>query len=393
MRRCPSLLAGFWFLVFGFSFLLADINTGLDIRGRGYRMSNPEYGNPAKTERNFFEQRTRFYFEGQLKKGVSGKMILQNSGIWGRNEETEFFLNNANIKIKKIFGSRLTVKIGRQSLRLNDGLLINDDGNGFDGVMADAKLPLGIVATGISFKFVESSTQNFSGGMKDKDIYLLSLKKSFSGKNIFLNYFIDVDKSSGTKKHSLISFRYESALIKEVQWTIEIVKTIGAKKDFDTLAGFLRINALGDIAKVGKGGGFFVFATGSGDKTSTPAYEGFHPDSSFIGEWNDFGEYYMKNREENRSNSIENLQIMGGGLSSMPKESLNIFLNYFSYTLPEKNLDGEEDLGKEFDFGVEYSYTDNLELRLVFSRFSPGAATAESGSTTRQILFETNLTF
>ena len=79
-------------------------------------------------------------------------------------------------------------------------------------------------------------------------------------------------------------------------------------------------------------------------------------------------------------------------LSFITKKSLHVFLNYFSYTLPDKK-DGEEDLGKEFDLGAEYSYTDNLGLRLIFSRFSPGAATADSGTTARQILFETNLTF
>ncbi len=372
------------------SSLLADVNTGIDIRGRGYRMSTPYYGTPRETSRNFFEQRTRFYLEGLLKKDVGGGIKLQNFGIWGREDEADFFLETANISIKNTFGS---VKIGRQNFMLNDGLLINDNANGLDGVTFETKLPFGFKADGAAFKLVESSTQNFSGGAADKDVYLISLKKNFSGKNIFINYTAGIDKSSGTKNHSLLDIRYESAVSKELQWTVEIAKTAGAKKNFDALAYLLRINAFGDISKIGKGGGFLLFASGSGDDAGSPADEGFHPAVSFIEEWSGFGEYYMKNRGEGLDNSIENLQIIGGGLSCNPKKYLNVLFNYFSYALIEKNITGETALGKEFDLGAEYSYTENLTLRFVFSRFAPGAATATSGSSVRQILFETNLIF
>ncbi|MFH1352575.1 MAG: alginate export family protein [bacterium] len=390
LSLCPSFFTLLFLLFTLHAFLLADINTGIDIRGRGYRTSTPFYGTPRETARNFFEQRTKFYLEGHLKKDVGGEIKLQNFGIWGREDESEFFLETANISVKNTFGA---VKIGRQNFMLNDGLLINDNENGLDGVTLETKLPFGFKANGAALKLVESSTQNFSGGAADKDVYLISLKKNFSGKNIFINYLADIDKSSDTKNHSLIGLRYESALVKELQWTVEIAKTAGSKKFSDALAYFMRINAFGDIAKIGKGGGFFLFASGSGDDESTTVCEGFHPAVSFISESAGFGEYYMKNRGEGLDNSIENLQIIGGGLSCSPKKYLNILFNYFSYALMEKNDTGETALGKEFDLGAEYSYTENLGFRFVFSRFAPGAATATSGSSVRQILFETNLTF
>jgi len=372
------------------SSLLADINTGIDIRGSGYRTTTPFYGTPRETERNFFEQRTRFYLEGHLKKGAEGEIKLQNFGIWGRKDADEFFLESANVTVKKPLG---LIKIGRQNFCLNDGLLINDYETGLDGVSFETKLPLGFTAAGAAFKLIESSTQNFSGGTADKDVYLVSLRKKFSGKNIFLNYIADIDKSSGTKNHSMMDIRYESAVSDELEWTVEIAKTAGSKKNFDALAYLLRINTFGNISKIGKGGGFLLFASGSGDDAGTPVCEGFHPAVSFISERDGFGEYYMKNREENRSNSIENLQIIGCGLSGGPKKYLNVFFNYFSYALTEKDIYGETALGKEFDLGAEYSYTKDLNFRFVFSRFAPGAATATSGSAVRQLLFETNLKF
>jgi len=74
--------------------LRADINTGLDIRGRAYGTDSLS---GADGKISYFEQRSRFYFEGLLQKGVTGKLTLQNNGIWGKDGEDELFLDRAYI--------------------------------------------------------------------------------------------------------------------------------------------------------------------------------------------------------------------------------------------------------------------------------------------------------
>ena len=359
----------------------ADINTGLDIRGRAYGADSLS-GTGGKV--SYFEQRSRFYFEGLLQKGVTGNLTLQNNGVWGRDDEEELFLDRAYISAERIFGLPIDASLGRQGCKLGDGLLINDEKTGLSGIKLNASLPLGFKADAAAFKLIEASSASVAGGNSDRNVYFFSLSRNAFGGSATLTYFADYDNTlSSSTELSLLDLRYESRKDQEVQWVFEYAKNPGS--GIDTSAMLARATAYGDIYKFGKGHAFILFADGK---------EGFTTGTAFINEQDNFGEYYMKNREGGRSGTLENLRIIGTGIkTSIMAKPVNMLLNYFTYNLAAANSQGMKELGKEMDFGFEYAHTKNLGFRLIYSSFSKGEALSASGGKVKQFLFETNLNF
>ena len=284
----------------------------------------------------------------------------------------------------RIFELPINASLGRQGCKLGDGLLLNDEKTGLSGIKLNTSLPLGFKAEGAAFKLVESSSSSFAGGESDRDIYFVSLARNAFGGSAALTYFADYDKTlSSSTELSLLDLRYESRKDKEVQWVFEYAKSAGS--GIDTSAVLARATAYGDIYKFGKGHAFILFADGK---------EGFATGTAFINEQENFGEYYMKNRENDRSNTLENLRIIGvGAKSSIMAKRANLLFNYFTYNLAAANTLGMKELGKEMDFGIEYAHTKNLDFRLIYSSFSQGEAISASGGKVKQFLFETNLNF
>ncbi len=364
----------------------ADIDTGLKLRIRSYSASNPDYSSQTSDARTYFDQRTEFYLRGILKKDILAEMTIQNKNIWGRENEAKFFLETGFISIAKIANLPVALKIGRQNFRLNEGLLIDDDSTGFDGIEINAKLPFSVTGKAAGFKLIESSTKTLAGN-SDTDVYVLSLGEKILKGKLFLNYFCENNKSAAQKKE-FTDMRYESALVRDTKWTAEIVKS-----NFDAMGYLVRVSAKGNISRLGKGGGFALFAYGSGDNPNTPADEGFKTITTHIKEYDGFGEYYIAHRESGRSNTLENLKITGFGFHSKPTRlPLKIFANYFTYSLAE-TAGGPDAIGKELDAGIRYDYTENIKFRVVFSNFSPDKAIVANPSSVNQFLIETKLFF
>jgi len=383
----PNWACGVTFLFFSAlaGICRADVDTGLDIRGRAYNSSNPAY-TTDEASRNFFDQRTRFYLKGMLKENINCEMTIQNTGLWGQENNDKLFFERTNIKAEEFFSLPASVILGKQGCKIGEGLLVNDENTGLSGIKIDSRLPLGFNASAAAFKLIETSSETFSGGERDNDVYFATLGRKIFGGEFAVAYFTDVNKTSSTAtQQTLIDIRYESAVSGELKWSWEFAKSIGDKKGLDTSALIVRVKAFGNIAKLGKGNAFLVYAKGK---------EGFKPSTSHIAEYEETGEYYMKNRESGRSNSIENLQLMGAGAKARTKFiPVDIFFNYFDYGLAAADLAGKTKLGRETDYGLLYSYTDNLKFRFVYSIFSPGEAMIENGKKNEQILFETNLFF
>lgn len=358
----------------------ADIDTGLDIRGRSYSADAPA----ASGKVSYFEQRSRFYFEGLLRNDVQAKLTIQNNSIWGRDGEEELFLDRAYIRAGGLFNLPLEVSLGRQGCKLGDGLLINDNDTGLSGLSFKAALPWGFRTDGAAFKLIEASSSSFAGGIADRDIYYFALSRKILNGEGTLTYFKDYDRSlSSSTELSLIDIRYASSEDREAQWIFEYAKSAG--KGEDTSAILARVTAYGNIYKLGEGSAFVLFADGK---------EGFRTGASFIGEDENFGEYYIKNRENGRENSLENLRTMGAGFkSSLMNKPVNLLFHYFTYELSAVDVQGLKDLGKETDFGLEYTYTRNLDFRLIYSVFTRGEAFAAESGKVKQLLFETNLKF
>lgn len=358
----------------------ADINTGLDIRGRSF--SCEKLAGTGKI--SYWEQRSRFYFEGLLQKNVRANVTVRNNGVWGRDDEEELFLDRAYISAGDLLGLPLEASLGRQGCKLGDGLLINDDKTGLSGMRFNASLPWGFKSDGASFKLIEASSASFAGGDSDRDISFVSLSRNALNGRATLTYFNDYDRTlSSATKLSLMDIRYESGADREVQWVFEYAKS--GSSGIDTSAALARATAYGDIYKLGEGNAFILFADGK---------EYFRTGAAFINEEENFGEYYMKNRENGRENSLDNLRIMGAGFkSSVMNKPMKLLFNYFTYELSAVDAQGMKELGKEMDLGIEYAHTKNLDFRLIYSSFTQGEATSATGGKVKQLLFETNLNF
>jgi len=363
--------------LFSAFFLYADIDIGLKVRGRYYEVKNP-LGTKISDGRNYYGQRSRFYLKGFLKKNVTAVFVLRSESIWGRKDEDEIFLDNAYIDIERISNYPVSLKLGRQSVKLGDGVFVNDDGKGLDGFSVNGSLPWSIELNLTGFKLVETSTKSSSGQSHDRNLYLASLKKELFDIQTQIAWIREFEVSSSTKA-AFLDVRLETKEKQNIRWIFEGAKSIsGSKKAF-----IIKALAKGNITYLKKGGGFLLFSSiDEGCKLST----------SYTSETAGFGYFYIKNREQQRENTLENLQILGAGIDAEPLKRTNFSLHLFNYTL-NQSLKGEDEIGREIDVGISHAYSENLFMRLVFSIFTPQTAYVESGKKIRQLFFETKLYF
>jgi len=225
-----KIIAIFLLLFFKF-FLYADIDIGLKIRGRYYGVKNP-LGNKTSDERSYYEQRSRFYLKGLLKKNVFVNFVVRGENIWGRKDEDEIFVDNAYINAKEIFNLPVSLKLGRQSVKLGDGIFVNDDGKGLDGISINGVLPWNIELNFTGFKLVETSTPSSSGKSYDRNLYFASLEKELFDIQTQITWIREFEVSSSTKV-TFLDVRLETKEKQNIRWVFEGAKSLpGNKKAF-----------------------------------------------------------------------------------------------------------------------------------------------------------------
>lgn len=286
-------------LLFSSSFLhSAVIDLGSEYRLRSVTLANPTYtsetpvGTGKTIDQHYFSHRARVYFKGKFDPNIEIGATLQALSVAGstapfinRYPKEDFtpFIENATIQANEIYDFPISVTLGRQPYQWGTGLLIADDGLGFDSVRLDAGPFWNISTHFLTAKVKEHLTSG------DQDLHLAGLSYNWGLNKIRAGYIIEIDQTGSsyfnlssttpvsTEKISreFIDFQLEGRLEKGAYYNAEYViqrgysrvpgtetKLSGSALTFEGGFDFIHPRYKRMILA-------FVFMQGSGDNSST----------------------------------------------------------------------------------------------------------------------------
>lgn len=367
--------------------LLASIRLGAEVETGGVSFVNPDYSKTSSLKNSYNYQKSRLYLEGDLKKNVTVGVKLLSRGIFGKDFGKEYttakssvtFVNytpqieNAFLEFSEVGTFPVDFIVGRQPLKIGQGVIVDDDGLGFDALRAKAYLPFDIDADAFLIKRTELSGNQFT---KDKDEGLSAIGGNWTYENDYnfrVYYFVE-DSSSALKKN-FISVRADGRFKEGVDYRVEIIKSGGDYSGISYLAG---ATAYSKLRRLGKTSVNFEYAVGTGEENGlgfAPTYG--HKTDGF--ERSGYGEYFGASMSDfyggisPYKSGGQGIHTTTLGVGFEPYKDLNLNFDYyilFSLDFPE--LSGVESyLGEEIDMAVKYKYTENCFVRLVYGRFSP----------------------
>lgn len=181
------------------------LDIGAEYRLRGIQLTNPTYASeePLGSGKTFDQQynshRARVYLKGKLDPGIEIATVIQAISVTGSSapllnrypkEDFSPFIENIYLQANEIHDWPINVTIGRQPYTWGSGLLLADDGLGFDGIRLDAGPFWGIR----SHLFTAKVKENFVGD-NDKDLFLGGLSYAWGIHNIKLGWIWERDRS------------------------------------------------------------------------------------------------------------------------------------------------------------------------------------------------------
>ncbi|MBI5574154.1 MAG: hypothetical protein HY919_06350 [Elusimicrobia bacterium] len=367
--------------------LLATIRIGAEVETGGISFVNPNYSKTSSLKNSYNYQKSRLYLEGDLKKNVTVGVKLLSRGIFGKDFGKEYttarssitFINytpqieNAFLEFSEIGTFPVDFIVGRQPLKIGQGVLVDDDGLGFDALRARAYLPFDIDADAFLIKRNELSGDQFT---KDKDESLTAIGGNWTYQNDYnfrVYYFVE-DSSSPLKKN-FISVRADGRFKEGVDYRVEIIKSGGDYSGISYLAG---ATAYTKLRRLGKTSVNFEYAVGTGKDNGlgfAPTYG--HKTDGF--ERSGYGEYFGASMSDfyggiPRKEVYQGVHTTLLGIGFEPHKNLNLNFDYyilFSIDSPSGMVFTDRLVGEELDMSLKYKYTENCFFRLVYGRFSP----------------------
>ncbi|MDO8735042.1 MAG: hypothetical protein Q7K21_07785 [Elusimicrobiota bacterium] len=370
--------------------LLAVIRIGAEVETGGVSFVNPDYSKTSSLSNSYNYQKSRLYLEGDLKKNVTVGVKLLSRGIFGKEYGKDYttarssvtFINytpqieNAFLEFSEVGSFPVDFIAGRQPLKIGQGVLVDDDGLGFDAIRLKGYLPFDIDADAFLIKRTELSGDRFT---KDKDEGLTAVGGNWTYQNDYnfrVYYFVE-DSSSALKKN-FISVRADGRFKEGVDYRAEIIKSGGDYSGISYLAG---ATAYSKLRRLGKTSVNFEYAVGAGKENGlgfAPTYG--HKTDGF--ERSGYGEYFGASMSDFYGGITSPSTQVGGaqgvhtttlGVGFEPYKDLNFNFDYYIlFSLDEPELSGVESyLGEELDMAVKYKYTENCFFRIVYGRFSP----------------------
>lgn len=339
------------------------------------------------------------------------------------------FIENAYLRVHKLWGYPWEATFGRQSFRLGSGLLLDDDGAGLTGVSARGELPwLGMKLEGFVFN---DRNPLYSQAPNSLDLFGLSLDLPLEG--VWqLNQLFERDRSLGTvygcnylgntnldgcsvskTMKSFTSARYQisygpvvfdgEAAIEKGAATPTGVLPAPNHITYNGNAQVVKMKWKQGFYKTGQGIARASVARGSGDKPGTQTTdEAFMPsrghryaglERSGFGDlfaatpYDAFGGNNSTSTASGLANGASGIVAVGFGFTPPAYRGFTIDLDYFLYQA-ERIRSGSRTLGMEWDAKVRYPIRDQLSLAASFAYFKAGKATDPGRSIARKYAFE-----
>ncbi|OGS35152.1 MAG: hypothetical protein A2474_00260 [Elusimicrobia bacterium RIFOXYC2_FULL_34_12] len=370
------------------SFLFSDVRIGTEVETGGVLYSNPNYGRTSGPKNKYMFEKTRFYLEGDLKNNVVVGFKILSRGIFGKDFGKEYttvkssitFINytpqieNAFIKFKKIKEFPIDLTVGRQPIKIGQGVLVDDDGLGFDALRLQGTIPIvDIMADTFLIKRTEMDATQYTEE-KDETLYSIGGNWTYDKDYHFRIYYF-IEESSAPLKKNFISLRVDGRFKKGVDYRAEIIKAGG---DYSGLSYLVGLTAYSKIKRLGTASVNLEYAVGNGQNNGlgfAPTYG--HKTDGF--ERAGYGEYFGASLSDfygginNSKSDGQGIHTTLLGLGFEPYKNLHLNFDYyvlFSLDFPELS-DQESYLGEEFDIKASYKYTENCSINLLYGKFSP----------------------
>ena len=328
------------------------------------------------------------------------------------NAELAPFIENAYVRVSRLWGYAAEWTFGRQSFRLGSGLLLDDDGTGFTGASVRAELPWWGLK-GEAFGFQDKSP--FTGRPLELAGVSIALptEGTWEVSQLFerdraeqliygCTYPGDPDLNGCRVSRALRSFsslRYQisfgpmvfdgEAALQRGAATPTGPQPAGNHVTFNGNAQVVRMKWKQGLYKTGEGIARVVVGRGSGDDPGTPTRdEAFFPsrghrvsglERSGFGEffgatpYEAFGGNYSTSTKSGLPQTASGVMIVGAGYTTPAYRGFTFDLDFFLFQA-ERIQSGPRTLGTEWDARLRYPIRDQFTIALTGAQFRAGKA-------------------
>lgn len=390
------------------------MNFGVDYQLRGIAIQNGDTQTASRDNLNYYSQSAQIYLNTRLSPELDARLRVRSLNVWGLEgtgtPATRYpaadgspWIEQASIHIAGLAWRRMSLTLGRQAFQLGDGMLVSDDGLGFNGLRADFRLPKGLDATLFAAKIAESL-----GTGDDSDLHAASFGFDQDATRWELSW---VDEKTGMASIYQLASGTTSATdvhrtsydlrifgdLKDAYYKLELAFQNGAARlgpggTETTLSGEgqrIELGAQTDSSRWGRFGVKAIYASGSGDDAGTPTKdEGFRP--TFARRWDGleragYGAYYgatltdvfnplapfSSNNGAGIPGGGSGIKTIGLGLFTVQKVRWTASLDYYAFDSRVK-VAGLNALGSEADLGLTFRHSGYVSFNLVAAYFFPG---------------------
>lgn len=345
------------------------------------------------------------------------------------NADLTPFIENAYLRVHRLWGYPWEATFGRQSYRLGGGLLLDDDGAGLTGVSARGELPWWNMKLE-GFVFNDRNPLNTAA---PNSLDLAGLSVDLPGEGVWqLNQLIERDRAQQTvygcsyagnpqangclvskAVRSFTGLRYQisygplvfdgEAAIQKGYATPTGPLPAGNHITFNGNAQVVRMKWKQSLWKTGEGIARMSVARGSGDNPGTPTTdEAFFPsrghrhnglERAGFGElfaataYDAFGGNYSTTTKSGLRNGASGLLVVGAGYTPPAYKSLTLDIDFFLFQA-ERISSGSRTLGTEWDVRLRYPIRDQLNIAATMAYFRAGKFTDPGRSVARKYSFE-----
>ncbi len=366
--------------------------------------------------------------------GVSGSTAsvaspFDRAASYYPNADLTPFIENAYLKVHRLFGYNWETTLGRQSYKLGSGLLLDDDGAGLTGASARGELPWWNMKVE-GFIFNDRNPLNASA---PNSLDLAGASIDLPGEGVWqLNQLIERDRAQQTvygcnysgnpqpngclvskAVRSFTSLRYQISygpMVFDGEAAIEkgVATPTGLSPSpshitYNGNAQVVRMKWKQALWKTGEGIARASVARGSGDDPGTNGKdEAFFPSRGHrynglervgFGElfaataYDGFGGNYSTTTANGLRNGASGLVVVGAGYTPPSYKGVTIDIDFFLYQA-ERISSGSRTLGTEWDLRVRYPIRDQLNLAASMAYFRAGKFTDPGRSVARKYSFE-----
>jgi hypothetical protein len=339
------------------------------------------------------------------------------------------FIENAYLKVHRLWGYPWEATFGRQSYRLGSGLLLDDDGAGFTGVSARGELPWWSMKIE-GFIFNDRNPLNTSA---PNSLDLAGASVDLPGEGVWqLNQLFERDRAQQTvygcdyvgnpqpngclvskAVRSFSSLRYQisygpmvfdgEAAMEKGYATPTGLSPAGSHITYNGNAQVVRMKWKQSLYKSGEGIARVSVARGTGDDPGTNTKdEAFFPshghrynglERTGFGDlfaataYDAFGGNVSTTTKSGLRNGASGLVVVGAGYTPPAYKGITLDVDFFLYQA-ERISAGSRTLGTEWDLRLRYPIRDQLTLAAGMAYFRAGKFTDPGRSIARKYSFE-----